>query len=391
MPVMSARRSFAVYGLVVVATLLLLVSSMTVWTKRQLLDDDAWTKSSAQVLADPQVRQALSNKLVDLLYQRVDIAGQIKAALPPAAQGVAPAAAAALETAAPRAVDALLSTQRAQQLWENANRRAHTAIVRVLEGKSAGRLSTANGDVTLDLRPLLDRISARIGVVAKARANAPPDAGQIVLLRSDQLKSAQTAVQVLRVLSVFLVLVVLGLYVLAVYLARGRRRTVLEVCGASFVFTGLVLIVLRRLIGDAVVDSLVQTDANKAPVHTVWLIETQLLGDIGVALVAYGILALLAGWLAGPMRPAVAVRRFLAPTFRERPLVVWGTAALLFLIVIAWGPTGATRRLLGIAVLAGLLALGIEVWRRQILREFPEEPPAHADERELEGQKPALT
>src|SRR5436190_60268 len=223
---MSARRSFAVYGLVVVATLLLLVSSMTVWTKRQLLDNDAWTKSSA----------------------------------------------------------------------------------RVLEGKSAGRLSTANGDVTLDLRPLLDRISARIGVVAKARANAPPDAGQIVLLRSDQLKSAQRAVRVLHALSVFLVFVVLGLYVLAVYLARGRRRTVLEVCGASFVFTGLVLIVLRRLIGDAVVDSLVQTDANKAPVHTIWLIETQLLGDIGGALVAYGILALLAGWLGGPMRPAVAVR-----------------------------------------------------------------------------------
>jgi hypothetical protein len=91
------------------------------------------------------------------------------------------------------------------------------------------------------------------------------------------------------------------------------------------------------------------------------------------------------------MRPAVAVRRFLAPTFRERPLVVWGTAALLFLIVIAWGPTGATRRLIGIALLAGLVALGIEVWRRQILREFPVEPPAPAQEREVEGQKPALT
>jgi hypothetical protein len=389
---MSARRSVAVYGLVVVATLLLIVSSLTVWTKRQLLDTTAWTNSSAEVLADPQVRQALSNRLVDLLYQRVDVQAEIKNALPPAAQGAAPAAAAAIQTAAVRAVNALLATPRAQKLWENANRRAHTAIVRVLEGKPVGHISTSGGDVVLDLRPLLDRISQRIGIVAKARANAPPDAGRIVLLRSDQIKAAQDAVQVLRVLSVFLVLVVLALCAVAVYLARGRRRTVLEVVGSAFIFSGLVLVIVRRLVGDAIVNSLVNTEANKPPVHKIWLIETQLLGDIAVALIAYGVLVVVAGWLSGPTRPAVAIRRFLAPTFRERPLVVWGVATLLYLIVIAWGPTGATRRLLGILVLGALFALAIEVWRRQIVREFPAGgPPSATGEPELEAQKPALT
>lgn len=390
---MSARRRVAVYGLVVLATLLLIVSSLTVFAKRQLLNTDAWTKSSAQVLADPEVRQALSTKLVDLLYQRVDVSAELKQSLPPRAQAAAPAIAAGLQTAAVRAVDTLLSTARAQQLWENANRRAHTALVRVLEGKSAGPVSTANGDVVLDLRPLLDRISARLGVVGKARANAPPDSGRIVLLRSDQLDAAQKAVRVLHALTIFLLIVVLALYVLAVYLARGRRRVVLEVAGVSLVFAGLVLLVARRLIGDAIVDALVHVEANKPPVHHIWLIETQIWGDIGIALFVYGLLVVIAGWLGGPMRPAVAIRRFLAPTFRDRPIVVYGVAAFALLIVIAWGPTNATRQLIGIAVLAGLLGLGIEAWRRQTLREFPSvtEKPPEQEEQSAEGQKPALT
>lgn len=388
---MSARRKSAVYGLVAVATLLLLVSSLTVWSKRQLLNTDAWTSSSAQVLADPQVRAALSNKLVDLLYQRVDVAGELKTSLPPAAQGTAPAAAAALQTAAVRVVDAFLSTSRAQQLWENANRKAHTAIVNVLEGKPVGALSTSGGAVTLDLRPLLDRIETRLGVGDRLRANAPPNAGQIVLLRPDQLKVAQDAVRALRVLSVFLALTVLALYVLAVVLAQERRRSVLEVSGASMIFAGLVLIVVRRLVGDAIVDALVKTQAGKPPVRTIWLIETALLRDIAIGLIVYGLAALVAGWLGGATRPAVAIRRWLAPTFRERPLVVYAVVAALFLVVIAWGPASGSRRLLGVAVLAALLGLGVEVWRRQTLREFPSGVAAAPEEPEFEAQKPALT
>ena len=72
---MSRRRSWLVWGLVVLATVLLLVASMTVWTKRQLLDTDNWTSSSAKILADDDVRAALSSRLVNLLNERVDIRG----------------------------------------------------------------------------------------------------------------------------------------------------------------------------------------------------------------------------------------------------------------------------------------------------------------------------
>jgi hypothetical protein len=380
---MSRRRSWLVWGMVVLATILLLVSSMTVWTKRQLLDNDAWTNSASQLLANDEVRGLLSSRLADLLNQRVDIQAQLEERLPPRAQSAAPAVAAALESGTARVVETFLGTARAQTLWENINRRAHTAIVNVLEGKDAGPISTAGGDVVLDLRPMIAQIATRLGVEDRLKQNAKPTTGEIVILRSDQLETAQTAVKVFRVLSIFLVIAVLVLFALAVYLARGSRRIVLIGVGISLLLSGLLLAIVRREAGNLIVDSLVKVEANKPAVLTAWLVETNLLHDIAIGLIAYGVLAILAAFLAGPSRAATAIRRWLAPTMKDHPAFVYAAAVVLFLIVIAWGPTGATRQLVGALILAALFFGGLEIWRRQIIREFP----SHGAP---EGEKPAL-
>jgi hypothetical protein len=43
----------------------------------------------------------------------------------------------------------------------------------------------------------------------------------------------------------------------------------------------------------------------------------------------------------------------------------------VFLILLAWGPTAGNRGLLGLAILAATVAIGIEALRRQTRREFP--------------------
>jgi hypothetical protein len=380
---MSRRRSWLVWGLVVLATLLLLVSSMTVWTKRQLLDTDAWTDSATQLLADDQIRGLLSSRIADLLNQRVDVQAQLEQRLPPRAQSAAPAVAAALESATTRVVETFLSTARAQTLWENINRRAHKAIVNVLEGKDAGPISTANGDVVLDLRPMIAQIATRLGIEDRLKQGADPKTGEIVILRSDQLETAQTAVRVFRFLTIFLAIAVLVLYALAVYLAHPRRRIVLAGVGTSLLLSGLILAIVRREAGNLIVDSLVKVDANKPAVLTAWLVETNLLHDIAIALIAYGLLAILAAFLAGPSRPATAIRRWAAPTMKNHPALVYAAAAVLFLIVIAWGPTSANRQLVGTLILAALFFGGLEIWRRQTIREF-------ASGEAGDAQKPAL-
>jgi hypothetical protein len=374
---MSKKRGLLVWGLFALATILLFVSALTVWSKRQLLDDEAWANSSTQLLANDEVRGAIAQTLVDRLFARVDVQAQLRERLPERSQAAAPLLAAGLESASVRVADRFLQTPRAQTLWKNANKRAHAGVVKVLEGENLGRngnISTANGDVTLDLRPFITRVATKLGVEDRLKANADPNAGQVVIMKSDQLGAAQTAVKILKALSSLLVLVVFGLFALAIYLAQGRRRMLLGATGASLLLVGLVLASMRRFVGGAVVDSLVKTEANKHPVSVIWAIETSVLRDVAVILVVYGALVLLATVLAGPNRPAVAVRRWLAPSFRHHPIVVWATAFAVFLILLAWGPTAGNRGLLGVAILAATTAIAIEALRRQALREFPEDP-----------------
>ena len=371
---MTKRRTALVSALLALSTLILLVASLTVWSKRQLLDTDNFTESSGKLLANDEIRTVLSARLVDLLDQRVDITSQLREQLPPRVQAAAPLAAATIRNAAGRVIDAFLTTAQAQDLWERVVRRSHTALVNVLEGKDAGPISTANGDVVLDLRPFLQRIAERLGVEDRLqeRAAASPTSGQIVILKSDQLDAAQKAVRILNALSSLLVLVVLALFALAVYLAHPRRRVMLMRVGWCLLFVGVILAVIRRVVGGAVIDSLVQVEASKPAVNAVWLIETDLLRDLAIALLFYGLAAIAAGFVAGPSRPAVWLRRSMAPIFRERPALVWVAALFVFLLVIAWGPSGGSRRFLGVVILAVLVAVGIELWRRQTLREFPE-------------------
>ena len=375
---MSKKRGLLVWGLFAVATILLFVSSLTVWAKRQLLDDQAWANSSTQLLANDDVRGAIAQKLSDGLFAQIDVEAQLRERLPPRSQAAAAPLAAALQNnVGPAAADRLLQRPRVQTLWQNANKRAHAAVLRVLEGKDLGpngNISTANGEVTLDLRPAITQLATRLGIEDKLKANADPTAGQIVLMKSDQLGAAQTAVKILKALSSLLLIAVFALYALAIYLAQGRRRWLLGATGASLLFVGLLIASLRRFLGTVIVDSLVKTQANKHPVSVIWGIETSVLRDIGILLVVYGALVLIATALAGPNRPALAFRRWLAPIFRHHPVAVWATGIGVFLLLIAVGPRAGNRQLVGLAILAVTAAIAIEALRRQTLREFPEDP-----------------
>jgi hypothetical protein len=89
-----------------------------------------------------------------------------------------------------------------------------------------------------------------------------------------------------------------------------------------------------------------------------------------IAAIAYGVVMVVGAWLAGPTRPATATRRALAPYLRE-PRYAWVGAAAIVLLIVAWGPTPATRQFVPMVVLAALFALGVEALRRQTAREFP--------------------
>jgi hypothetical protein len=257
-----------------------------------------------------------------------------------------------------------------QALWKEANRKAHALFIAVIDGKHNLLVST-NGNVVLDLRPLIERVVQQSGLGGRVLERLPPDAGQIVVMKGNQLETARKGVKVIRVLSFFLFFLVLGLFALAVYIAPGRRRTILMAIGTSVFLVGLLILVARRYGGDYLVNALTSSPDSEKPVSAVWAIETNLLRNVGINALVYGGLVIVAAWIAGPARAAASLRRWLAPTMREHPIVIYGFVALVLLIVLLTGPTDA-QRIYPLLIVFALAFVGTGVLRRQTLREFPE-------------------
>jgi hypothetical protein len=367
------RRPVLVWTLIVVASLIGLASIMTTWVHRQVLDNQSWKDASAELIQDQQVRDAVSVFLVNELYDNVDVATELEARLPDNLKPLAGTVAGALRQPATDAVERLLDAPRVQQLWINANAVAQQKLVNVLEDKTGHGISTGDGVVTLDLGELVTELGTELGLPASALAKIPPDTGVITVMRSDRLSAAQAAVQGVRVLSTALLVLVLALYGLAIYLAHGQRRQTLRNIAYAFVLIGLTVLVVRRVAGSYAVDALTSPTGEQAGTRA-WLIGSEILAQIGWATILYGVIALVGAILAGPTSSATTIRRRIAPVLNEHPGVASAGVAVMFLLLVAWGPTHALRTGWGILLLGALLAIGVVALRRQTLRELPAAP-----------------
>ena len=368
---LSRGRRIWVWVLVVLASVIGLVTVLTVWVDRQMLSDSQWNKASAQIIQDPAIRSTLSVYLVDQLYNNVNVEQQLSKQLPTNLKPLAGPVSAALRQPATQAVDFLLSKPRVQQAFIKSSSVAHQKLVNVLENKTGYGISTGSGVVTVNLSELVKELGTQLGLPAGALNKLPANTGVFTVMKSDQLSAAQTGVRIIRVASVWLIFLVLFLYGLAIYLARGRRRETLRNIGWAFILVGLIVLVVRRGGGNYVIDALTKPTYRPAA-HHLWIIASSILGDTGRSIVFYGLIAVLGAVLAGPMHLAVAARRSMAPMMAHRPGVSWGILGGLYLLLILWGPTYALTTWWGVLLFAALVALGFEALRRQTVREFPD-------------------
>jgi hypothetical protein len=368
-------RSILAWVLFSLGTLVILVGSLTVWVKRQALDTDAWVETSTNLLEDDDVRMALSVYIVDELYASADPQEVLEERLPENLQGLAGPIAGALRQPAVEGVDRFLQRPRVQDLWENVNRVAHQELLAVLEDETRGNVTTGEGTVTLNLRTLVVNIGTELGFGEELDARLPADVGQIVILQSDQLEAAQNGVKAIKWLSWLVILIALACYFGAVWLARGRR-SMLRNIGAALLLVGILLLVIRRLVGNYIIDALASGESVREAVGSTWIIGTSLLAEVAWALIVYGAVILVGTWLAGPTRYAVRAREAMAPGLRNRPELGWGALAVVYLLLVLWGPVPALRNWVGILLLGALVALGFEAFRRVALGELePGAPP----------------
>lgn len=357
--------------ILVVATILGIVSILAVWANRQVLNADNWANTSTALLQNDAIRTQIADYVVEQVYANVNVAAELRSALPPRLQPLAAPAAGGLENLAQKAAFTLLGRPRVQEAWKATNKITAQQFINIVEGKS--KLVSLQGNaVFIDLRPILGQVAQRLGLPPSIVQKVPTSAARLKVMTSDQIKTVQNGVDLLKGLAIILPLIVLLLFALAMYLSPGRRRHTLFFIGIDFVIAGLFVIVARNVAGNQIVDSLVATDSVKPAAHAAWSISTAMLSDVAQSTIIIGLAVMFGASLAGPRRPAVAFRRVVAPWLRERRGVAYTVVAVLLGLIILWGPIPATRMPIPVLIIIVLVVLGVEALRRQTAEEFPD-------------------
>ena len=280
----ETRHRITIRVLVILATLLAFLAIFTSWIDRQALDTNHWVNTSGRLLEDKEISDALATSPSISSTRNVDVAANLKKRLPPDLQPVASPAAAGIREFATKAAQQAFQSPRVQQLWQDANRVAHTELVSILEDKHAA-VSSQNGKVVLDLRPIVFQLADRIGLKKQAKQAIhtgeekgvlKPNFAQLQVADSQQLDTARTVVKLIQGLAWFFMIGTIALFVVAAYLARGRRWVVVLGYGLGLIASGLAAMAIRAALKGVFVDSLAKTEAANVPAQHAWDIGTSL-------------------------------------------------------------------------------------------------------------------
>ena len=240
-------------------------------------------------------------------------------------------------------------------------------------------LKQLNGAVIKDPTPEnITALDARLApadelITAVLERPAVQTPGELVVMDSDQLDAVQSIVSALRNLGFVLPLLVLALYVLAIFLAKGWRSQALIGVGSGILVATLLILMALRLAGSEVVSALAKTDTVEPAVQAVWDTISDGLRERARFILVIGLGFVAAGLLAGPGRYATTARRWLAPHLRDHPAAAYVAVAALFLLWLAFIPgINNAGQVLTILLLAVLAVVGVEALRRQTAREFPQ-------------------
>lgn len=368
---MSRGRRRVVKALVVFGSVLAFFSIFAIWVERQALDTDDWVATSDRLIQNAEIRGAVADYLVDQLYENVDVEREVEDILPKDIKELAGPAAGGLRQVAGEGAERVLETSTAQSLWKDANRSAHEQLIAVLEDKGEA-FSTEEGTVSLNLGAMLTNLAEQIGFGESLAQRLPPDAGQIEILRSDELRTAQNIALAVKGLALVFSILTFIVFAAAIYLARESRWVTVLFSGVGLIAAGFGVIVAREIAGGIVVDQLVKEESVKPAGEAAWSISTSLMTGIATTVIIVGVLFAAAGWLASPTRAARGMRQMIAPALRDYAAYVYAGLALIVCFYFVTSPSQNLRSFLTTLIVAGMAAFGIHELGKQAAREFPD-------------------
>ena len=373
---LSRGRRIGIWSLLIAGGVAAVLTIFAVWAARQLLDEDRWTDTTTALVADPAVQAALAPFLVDQLYENVDLSAELQEVLPPRLDALAKPAVGALREPLTESVQRLLASPPVQQAWNRAAALTHQQFINLIEERGKALRTPQGGGVVLDLKAVLVEIGQKLGLPITGE-RLPADAAVIKILSPSQLDAMQRVVNLLRIVAWGLLALTIILLGAAVWLARGRRRETLVSATLTVIIAAILVLLLRRIVGNQIIGDLGRTATGQEAATEVWRIGTSVLAQVTRTLLLLAVVLLIAGFLAGPASWARRFRAWARPALTRSPGMVHAAVLVILLAILALGIIPSVRTLAAAVLLIIVTVGGVELVRHA----------AHSDEQN--GAPPA--
>ncbi|PJI94277.1 hypothetical protein [Luteimicrobium subarcticum] len=314
-------RWTAAVVIIALAALLSIGAVAARYVKGQLLDTDHYVATVAPLASDPAIQAAVAGRVSTAIEDQLDLESLTTQALtaitdnaprvPEALVGLAPVIASQANGFIEKRVDDFVQSPAFQNLWVEANRAAHKNLSSVLTGGDGAALTAnADGQVTLQLAPIIDAVKERLSAQGLNFVDKLPQVdATFVVFSSPDIAALQRWVNFFDHAATWLIWIAVALAAAGVLVApRGSRRRAAVIAGV-FVTVAMLLLALGIAVGrtvylGALSDVVIHPTAAEALFDT---IVQPLRVALRVVLVVALVVAI-AAFLVGPSPAAVAVR-----------------------------------------------------------------------------------
>jgi hypothetical protein len=376
--------------LIVVGCVLAPLSVVAVWTRNQVTNTDRYVQTVSPLASDPAIQNAIADQITAQVFTYIDVRGLTTQAVQALTErgGLSPTVATQLQALATPIANGVQSFTRTQvgkvvasdafaDAWVQANRVAHTELVKALTGEGGGSVTVENDTVSVNLAAFIQTVKARLVASGFTLAERIPEVNaSFVLFQSKDITRVRAGFNLLNTLGVWLPVLAIVLLVLGVYVARDHRRALVGAAvgvAVSMVVLALGLAVFRSIYLDAVPASVLPHDAAAVLYDTI--VRFLRLGLRTILVLALVVAA--GAFLTGRSVTALRTRQGLANAiawlqgragFSTGPVGAWvyankralriGAVTLAALALVFWGrPTGKVVLGLTLALLVVLAVI----------------------------------
>jgi hypothetical protein len=251
-------RFFIVSFLIFLGGVLSIPAAIAVWQERQIQDEDRFVETTNEVFENEEVQHLVATRLTEFIMTRADLRGAIRegvANLEERAGEDAPPALAFLDGPLTQLAEntvfnlclRFLESQPFAEIRETALRGVHRAFMAIVK-EDVPLIEENNGQVVINLRPLVVQVVTELagarGEAALSKLDVPEDAGIIVLTEEQDHPWIWRIIRWLDDFNPVIPIISALVFLLAIIIAKSKRRAIMGIGATLAVVAGLMLLAL---------------------------------------------------------------------------------------------------------------------------------------------------